>query len=105
MDLERKLVASVENFAQEGKMAIGGWPGLPQDFPRISFHQPAQIFAGKRPVDDDAFVAGTIRNFPGFADSFAGGQGFGKEAFQFASAPDSLLKNGLEDEWIKHEVG
>jgi hypothetical protein len=104
MDLERKFIASVEDFAQDREMTVGGWPGAAEDFTRIMFHEPAQIFAGERAVEDDAFVAGTIGNFPGFADGFAGGERLGKEAFQLATAPDALLKKGLKDEGVEQRI-
>ena len=60
MDLERKLVARVEDFAEQRKAVFAGRLGVAEQFVRVLFHEPAQIFSGERAVGDDAGVAGAI---------------------------------------------
>src|SRR5215471_15817999 len=67
MHLERKFVARIQDFYEQGKSSVERAGGAEQ-IPFMMFHQPAEIFSGKSSVRNDAHVAGTIADLPGFAD-------------------------------------
>ncbi len=104
MNLKRQFITGIENFAKDRKTISGSGSGIAKDFPRTFFRGPAQGFTGEFSVGDNAFIIRAIRNFPGFTYRFAIRQIFFEKLFQFASAPDALLKNRLENEWVKHVI-
>ena len=102
MDLEREFFARIENFNEQWKSIFAGWLCVAEQFDAMIFHEPAQIFSGKRAVGNDAGVAGPVADFPRFADGRAGRQFFPVEPFDFTSAPNAFLENRMKSERIKH---
>src|SRR5258708_7613971 len=64
--------------------------------------KPMQVFARQRPIGNDAQVAGTVADFPGFSDWHAGRQRFAVKLGQPPPAPDPLLENRMKGHRVKH---
>src|SRR3954466_15902374 len=65
-------------------------------------HQPAKILPRKRAIGNDAGVAGTIADFPRFADGDAGREMLPVKQFELASTPDAFFENGMEGQRVEH---
>jgi hypothetical protein len=63
MNLKRELVLRIQNLNEQGKPPAWGL-GLAQEVGCVILHEPAQVFAGERPVRDDARVTRPVADFP-----------------------------------------
>ena len=104
MDLEGKRFLGIKNLHQQRETSAGSRCAAEQPL-SVMLHQPAQVAASQRTVGDDAGVAGTVADFPRFADEFARRKGFAVEALQVAGAPDTLLETRLKRERVEKRRG
>ena len=101
MDLERELFPRVEDF-HEQREAFGFFCGPAQQFLRVIFHEPAEVFAGERAVGDDAHAFGAVGDFPRLADGDAGREGLAVKLRQLAPTPDALFEDRVKSERVEH---
>ena len=66
MDLKGEFFPGIEDFNEEREAGLSGM-GVAEEIAGVMFHEPAEAAAGQVAVGNDAFVAGTVADFPGFA--------------------------------------
>ena len=87
VDLEREVVAGVEDFDEDGK-AFGSGGFAAEEIGAI-FGRP-QIMERAAGLVDDRLGLGPVADFPGFADAVAG-EGAAEEGVDVLSAPDAVV--------------
>lgn len=121
VDLDGKFIAGVKPFDQNGEWLVGRlegwrrerfwilgfrfWVRSAEYFFRVMVEQPAERFVGVTTVGDETAIGGAVHKLPRLADGLIRRKRFVKEPFQFASAPEPLLEDGVKFQWIKHGFG
>lgn len=98
MDLDREVVAGVEDLDQDGK-ARGIGEVVAENLGAVVVPEVVEGFAGEGAVADDRVGILAIDDFPGFAvGSVRSGEVAVIEGFKFAPAPDAFHVDGVEGE-------